>query len=134
MSKITTIEGIGPILAEKLTGANVDSVDELLEKGGTARGRREISAATGLSETLLLRFVNHADLMRIKGVGGEYAELLEAAGVDTVPELAQRNPTNLADKMASVNEAKRLVRQVPSESTVEGWVEQARALDRAVHH
>jgi predicted flap endonuclease-1-like 5' DNA nuclease len=112
----------------------VRSVEHLLERGGTPAGRREIAEASGVSPKLVLEWVNHADLMRVKGVGSEYANLLEAAGVDSVPELAQRNPATLAAKLAEINEAKRLVRQLPREAQVQQWVSEAKALPRAVHH
>jgi len=134
MSKLETIEGIGPALCQKLEAAGVGSCENLLEAGGTRNGRADIAAKTGISEAQILKFVNHADLMRIKGVGGEYSELLEAAGVDSVPELAQRNAANLMTKMTSVNETKQLVRALPSETQLEGWIKDAAGLSKAVHH
>ncbi len=131
---LTDIEGIGPALAEKLKSAGVGSIARLLEKGATKKGRQELAAASGIGESLLLKFVNHADLMRIKGIGGEYAELLEASGVDTVPALARRNPENLHARMAEVNAEKKLVRSLPSVGQVTRWVEQAKALDRVVEY
>jgi predicted flap endonuclease-1-like 5' DNA nuclease len=134
MTKLTTIEGIGPALTEQLAGAGVNSVETLLETGGTKAGRAKIADASGLSEARILKLVNCADLMRIKGVGGEYSELLEAAGVDTVPELAQRNAKNLQESMEKLNVEKKLVRSVPSLKQVEGWVDQAKTLPRAIEH
>ena len=134
MTDLQVIEGIGPAYEEKLQGAGVNSVEDLLEQGATKSGRNKIVDDSGMSATLILKFVNHADLFRIKGVAGEYAELLEASGVDTVPELAQRNADNLAAKMAEVNEEKSLVRAVPSASTVSGWVDQAKELPRVITH
>ena len=134
MTALTDIEGIGPAIEQKLKGAGIDSCEELLEKGATSEGRNAIIEASGVSEKLVLKFVNHADLCRIKGVGGEYAELLEATGIDSVPELAQRNAENLAAKMAEVNESKKLVRSLPSANTVSGWVTQAKDLPRVVTH
>lgn len=134
MTALTTIEGIGPAIEEKLKSAGIDSCEELLEQGASAQGRKAIIEASGVSETLMLKFVNHADLCRIKGVGGEYAELLEASGVDSVPELAQRNADNLAQKMTEVNAEKSLVRSLPSAETVSGWVGQAKDLPRVVTH
>ena len=134
MTSLTTIEGIGPAYEEKLKSAGIDSCEELLEKGATAAGRAAIVEASGMDKSRILRFVNHADLCRIKGVGGEYSELLEAAGVDTVPELAQRNAENLATKMEEVNAEKKLVRAVPSAKQVTGWVEQAKSLPRVITH
>ena len=134
MTALTTVEGIGPAYEQKLKDAGVTSCEELLEKGASSGGRAEIVAASGIDKSRSLRFVNHADLCRVKGVGGEYAELLEASGVDSVPELAQRNADNLATKMADVNEEKHLVRVVPSAKTVSGWVSQAKELPKVVTH
>jgi predicted flap endonuclease-1-like 5' DNA nuclease len=132
MAKLTEIEGIGEAYAQKLQGAGVGTLDQLLEKGAAPTGRKEIAEKTGVSEKLILRWANMADLFRIKGVGEEYADLLEAAGVDTVPELAQRNVENLHKKLAEVNEAKNLVRRVPTEEEVGGWVGQAKQLPRVL--
>jgi predicted flap endonuclease-1-like 5' DNA nuclease len=112
----------------------VTQVAHLLEHGGTAAGREKLAATAGVSEKLVLEWVNHADLMRIDGVGSEYADLLEAAGVDSVPELATRNATNLAAALEKANAAKDLVRRVPSETVVAKWVAEAKTLPRAVHH
>ena len=134
MAKLTTVEGIGEVYAQKLKEAGIETTEALLEKGASRRGRREIAQQTGISETLILKWVNHVDLFRVKGIGEEYADLLEAAGVDTVPELAQRNPENLYRKLAEVNEAKKLVRQLPSQAQVADWVEQAKQLPRVITH
>lgn len=134
MAALTVIEGIGPKIEEQLQGAGVKSCEELLEKGATSKGRDAIVEGSGVSAKLVLKFVNAADLCRIKGVGGEYAELLEAAGVDTVPELAQRNAANLTAAMTKTNEEKKLVRALPSEKQVTEWVEQAKSLPKVVTH
>ena len=134
MAKLTDIEGVGPAYSQKLKKAGVSSTDALLNKGATAKGRQAIADKSGISGKRILRWVNHADLFRLDGVAGEYAELLEAAGVDTVPELAQRNAENLCQKLAEVNEAKKLVRVVPVQTQVEQWVEQAKNLPRIVTH
>jgi predicted flap endonuclease-1-like 5' DNA nuclease len=134
MANIVDIEGIGPAYGEKLSAHGITTTDRLLEAGASKKGREELAAGTGISESLILEWVNHADLYRIKGVGSEYADLLEAAGVDTVPELAQRNSSNLAVRLAEVNEAKSLVRRVPTESEVEDWISQAKALDQVITH
>lgn len=134
MAKLETIEGIGPALSEKLSEAGVGSCEKLLEAGGTKKGRSELAEKSGISESQLLKFVNHADLMRIKGIGGEYSELLECAGVDTVPELGQRNAANLSAKIEDINVEKKLVRSTPSESQVQDWINQAKDLPKAVHH
>jgi predicted flap endonuclease-1-like 5' DNA nuclease len=104
----------------------------LLEKGATPKGRKKIAEKAGISEKLILEWVNHADLFRVRGVGEEYADLLEEAGVDTVPELAQRKPENLYQKLREVNQAKKLVRRPPSQAEVSSWVKQAKELDRVV--
>ncbi len=134
MAKLTDIEGVGPVYAQKLKTAGVSTTDALLKKGATPKGRQAIADKSGISGKLILRWVNHADLFRLDGVAGEYAELLEAAGVDTVPELAQRNAENLFQKLVEVNEANKLVRVVPVQTQVEKWVEQAKNLPRIVTH
>ena len=132
MAKLTKVEGIGEVYAQKLQEAGIMTTDALLEQGATPKGREKIAEKTGISGKLILEWANHADLFRIKGVGEEYADLLEAAGVDTVPELAQRNPENLYRKLLKVNEKKERVRQVPSQTQVQGWVEQAQSLPRVI--
>ena len=134
MAKLTTIEGIGVTLERKLKKGGIGSTDSLLKKGATKKGRVEIATACKIDEGRVLKFVNHADLMRVKGVGGEYAEILEAAGVDSIPELSRRKPANLAGKMAEVNKKKKLVRAVPTEKRVTDWVKQAGKLGRVVGH
>lgn len=134
MANIKDIEGIGPAFAAKLEEAGIKTDDALLKAGASKNGREEIAEKSGISEKQILEWVNRADLARIKGVGSEYADLLEASGVDSVPELAQRNAANLHAKMTEVNEAKSLVRRVPTENEVEDWVEQAKGLDRVVTH
>ena len=132
MAKLIEIEGIGPAYAAKLEGVGVNSVEKLLEKGASKKGRETLAEKSGISEKRILEWVNRADLARIKGVGSEYADLLEAAGVDTVPELAQRKPENLAAKMAEISKQKDLTRKVPSAKEVADWVEQAKKLPRIV--
>ena len=134
MAKIEDIEGIGPTYAKKLVAAGIKITDELLDAGATANGREELSEKTGISETLILEWVNLSDLMRIMGVGEEYSDLLEEAGVDTVVELAQRNPDNLCAKILEINEDKKLVRRPPTLENVKSWVEQAKKLPRKVEH
>lgn len=126
--KIDEIEGIGPAKKEALAKASIGTTDQLLEACKDPAGRKDTAETTGLTEKELLKFANMADLMRIKGVGEEYSELLEAAGVDTVKELKMRRADNLTAKMEEVNQAKKLVRSTPSESVVAGWVEQAKEL------
>ncbi|GAB1268043.1 hypothetical protein NBRC116493_12960 [Aurantivibrio infirmus] len=134
MSKIEDIEGIGPAYAEKLGNAGIKTIEGLLKEGAEKSGRKSIAEKSGISDTLILNWVNKADLCRINGVSTQYADLLEEAGVDTVPELAQRNAANLTEKMKEVNDAKNLVRKVPSLSDVEKWVNQAKDLPRAVNY
>lgn len=134
MAKVSEIEGVGPAYAEKLSAAGVDTVEALLERGAAKKGRAELAEATGISESSILRWVNHADLMRIDGIGPQFSELLEAAGVDTVAELAQRNAANLATKLAEVNEVKNLTGRVPSESQVQKMIDEAKSLGKLVTH
>ncbi len=134
MAKLDYVEGIGPVYAEKLAGMGIKTTASLLKKGATPKGRKEIAAAADISESLILEWVNHADLFRIKGVGSEYADLLEEAGVDTVPELARRNPDNLYEAMLAANAEKKLVRQMPSRRQVADWVAQAKALPRVIEY
>jgi len=132
MADLTTVEGIGEAYVKKLKEAGFGSTKAFQEHGATPKGRKEIAEKTGISEKLILRWVNHVDLFRIKGIAGEYAELLEAAGVDTVPELAQRKPENLHPKLVETNTAKKLVRQVPTRPQVDEWIAQAKQLPRIV--
>jgi len=134
MANLLRVEGIGEVYAQKLSDAGIKTTNALLKQGATSKGRKEIAENSGISETLILEWVNHVDLFRIKGVFEEYADLLEEAGVDTVKELAQRNPANLYKKLVEVNEQKKLVRQLPGKSQVESWVAQAKQLDRAVFY
>lgn len=131
---IAEIEGIGETYAAKLTEAGIKTTDEFLEQCATPKGRKDVESKTGISGALILTWTNRADLMRIKGIGKQFSELLEAAGVDTVKELRQRRPDNLTAKMAEVNEAKKLSRTTPSESQVTEWIEQAKTLDAMVSH
>jgi predicted flap endonuclease-1-like 5' DNA nuclease len=134
MAKIEEIEGIGPAYAEKLALAGVKTPEELLDQGASAAGRKKLCESTGISSSLILRWVNHADLFRITGIGPQYAELLEAAGVDSVAELAQRVPANLHAKLVEVQEQKNLTGRAPAESFVVDWVEQAKQLPKRVTH
>ena len=130
MTHLTTIEGIGEVYSGQLSAAGISTTEDLLEKAATPAGRQAIEEETGISDKLILRWANMADLFRIKGVSEEYADLLEACGVDTVPELAQRNPENLYQALTQTNEEKQLVRGVPGESQVTDWVSQAKELPR----
>jgi predicted flap endonuclease-1-like 5' DNA nuclease len=132
MAKLTRVEGIGGVYAQKLEEAGVATTQALLEQGATPRGRQELAEKAGVSPKLILEWVNHVDLFRIKGVGEEYADLLEEAGVDTVPELAQRNPENLYQKLLAVNREKKLVRRPPAQAQVNDWVGQAQNLPRVI--
>jgi predicted flap endonuclease-1-like 5' DNA nuclease len=132
MAKLINIEGIGEVYVAKLEGAGLTTTEGLLEAGATPEGRKELAEKTGISGKLILEWVNHADLFRIKGVGEEYSDLLEEAGVDTIPELAQRNPENLYAKLREVNEEKEIVRRLPAKSQVANWVAQSKGLPRAI--
>lgn len=134
MAKIADIEGIGPKNAARLQEAGVSTTGALLAKGGDPQGRKQLAQKSGISEKQILEWVNRADLTRIKGVGSEYADLLECCGVDTVPELKNRSAGNLYKKMVDVNSQKKLVRKLPTESQVADWVTQAKSLPRAVHY
>jgi len=134
MAKLEYVEGIGETYADKLRAAGVTTTDKLLEMGSTPKGREEIAEKAGIPEKLILEWVNAVDLFRINGVGQEYADLLEEAGVDTVPELAQRKPENLSAKMMEVTTAKKLVRAMPTEAQVADWVAQAKQLPRIVKY
>lgn len=130
MTKLQTIEGIGDTYAEKLEQAGIASLEALLEQCKTPKGRADLAERSGINDKLVLKWANRADLFRVKGIGEEYGDLLEIAGVDTVPELAQRNAENLYNKMAEVNAERNLVRRLPSQNQVADWVEQAKQLPR----
>lgn len=125
---IATIEGIGPAYAEKLKGAGIKTTADLLDKAKDPKGRKAVAATTGITETLVLKWANMADLLRVPGVGEEYSELLEAAGVDTVKELRTRNAANLTKAMQEANAKRKLVRALPSEKVVTKWVAAAKEL------
>ena len=132
--KIDEIEGIGPAYGEKLGSAGIGTTDDLLTHCCDSSGRKKMAEQTGLSEKSILEWTNMADLMRVSGIGRQYAELLEAAGVDTIKELRNRNAENLAEKMAEVNEQKKLTRAVPAAAQVAKWVEQAKSLEPMISH
>jgi len=129
---IIKIEGIGEVYRKKLYAIDINTTNALLKAGKTKKGRQALAEKSGISETLILEWVNLADLMRIKGVGEEYSDLLEEAGVDTVKELRNRNPENLHQAMLETNEKKKLVRRPPSLSEVQSWVSQAKELPPVV--
>lgn len=132
--KIEEIEGIGPAFKEKLGGANINSTDDLLASCADPKGRKATSEKTGIGDGQLLKWANMADMMRISGIGPQYAELLEASGVDTVKELQHRNAENLAAKMSEVNAAKKLAKTSPAVSTIEGWIGQAKGMPPKISH
>jgi hypothetical protein len=134
MTKLAEVEGIDAVYSAKLEGIGIGSTEQLLETGATKQGRADLAARSQISEKLILEWVNHADLMRIHGVRSEYSDLLEAAGVDTVPELAQRDAANLTATMLELNEQKHLVRRTPTESEVAAWIAEAKKLPRIVTH
>ena len=131
---IIDVEGIGPTYAAQLEAVGVKTVDDLLERGASAKGREELEEKSGIGHALILKWVNRVDLYRINGVGSEYSDLLEVAGVDTVPELAQRNPANLTETLAEANAVRNLVRKLPNVDQVTDWVEQAKKLPRVVQY
>ena len=134
MGSIDTIEGIGPKLATKMRKAGIRTTEALLKKGDSRRGRNEISGVTGIDSKMILEWVNRADLMRVKGIGEEYSDLLEAAGVDTVKELRNRRASNLLKRMVDANKKRKLVRRLPTEAMVERWVAQAKELPPVVRY
>ena len=127
--KIEEIEGIGSVYAEKLETVGIKTTEELLDRAETKKGREKLAEETGISEKLILKWANHADLFRIKGIAGQFAELLEAAGVDTVKELRHRVPANLYAKLVEVNEARNLCNRVPAESEIARMVDQAKEME-----
>ena len=134
MATVTTIEGIGAATARKLKKVGIGSTEKLLDMCCEPQGRERIAREARIDERKLLRLVNHADLMRVKGVGGEFAELLEASGVDSIPELARRDAGNLVAKLHEVNDAKKITRRLPSDEQVVGWIKAAGRLEPMVSH
>ncbi|MGZ8563581.1 MAG: DUF4332 domain-containing protein [Candidatus Limnocylindria bacterium] len=132
--KIEDVEGVGPAYAVKLQAAGVTTTDDLLAVGGKRKGREDLAAKTGISEKQILEWTNHADLMRIDGVGSEYSDLLEAAGVDSPAELAQRNASSLATTFGELDAARNTVRRSPSQAVIEGWIAQAKKMEKMVEH
>lgn len=134
MTSIIKIEGIGKVYAEKLVAAGIKTTEKLLEVGCKAKAREELASKTSIPVKSILEWVNRADLMRIKGVGEEYSDLLEVTGIDTVVELANRKPENLHLKLVETNKEKKLVRQLPGLKQVQSWVEEAKKLPRKVEY
>jgi predicted flap endonuclease-1-like 5' DNA nuclease len=134
MPAIIDVEGIGSKYAEKLKAVGIRTTDKLLKVGATPKGRKELEEKSGIGHELILKWVNNADLYRIKGVGSEYAELLEAAGVDTVVELAKRVPQHVVDAMAEANKKRKMVRRLPVLKEVTKWVDQAKKLPRVISY
>jgi predicted flap endonuclease-1-like 5' DNA nuclease len=132
--KIVEVEGIGPAYTEKLTAYGITTTQGYLQQCATPRGRQELAAKTGISSKFILEWANHIDLMRIQGIGPQWAELLEAADVNTVREMALRNPKNLLKTMTELNESKKLVRQLPTLAQLEDWIEQAKELPRILDY
>ncbi|MGG9960109.1 DUF4332 domain-containing protein [Ferruginibacter sp. SUN106] len=131
---IIDIEGIGPVFEAKLKAAGVNTTNDLLAQGGTKAGRKELAENTGIDEVKILTWVNHSDLHRIDGIAGQISELMEAAGVDTIKELATRNAANLAAKMQEVNDIKNLSGRVPSAEQLQKMIDQAKTLEQKVFH
>ncbi len=134
MASIEQISGIGPTYGERLRSLGIRTKEALLKAGATPQGRQELAEKVGVSADTILKWVNRADLMRITGIGEQYSDLLEAAGVDTVVELARRNPENLYQKLVEVNAEKGLVRRLPNPAMVADWIEKAKGLERAVSY
>jgi predicted flap endonuclease-1-like 5' DNA nuclease len=134
MPKLNYVEGIGPSFETKLNAVGIKTTGGLLKIASTKKGRKTLASQTEISEKMILEWTNHCDLLRIKGVGAEYADLLEAAGVDTVPELANRNAQNLLKQLTEVNITKKLVRQLPTIKMVELWIGQAKTLPRIIEY
>ena len=130
--KIIDIQGVGEVYAEKLIAAGIETIDQLLEKGKTPKGRKDLEDATGITGKLILTWVNHADLCRIKEIGPQFSELLEAAGVDTVKELSHRNAANLVKTMNEVNEKEHRTKRVPTEIEIQRMIDQAKELPAVV--
>jgi len=131
---IIDVEGIGPVYAEQLAVVGVKTTDDLLERGAKPKGREDLETTTGIGHALILKWVNRVDLYRLKGVGSEYSDLLEIAGVDSPAELAHRNSANLVETMAEANAARSLVRRLPTLEEVTGWIEQSKSLPKVVEH
>ena len=134
MPTITAIEGIGEAVAVKFRAAGVRTTEALLERGGTPQGRKELAKMTGFSEKVILEWVNRADMFRVRGIGSQYSDLLEAAGVDTVRELATRKADALLESLAKVNAAKNKVNKIPGLNRVKGWIQNAKSLKRGVEY
>ena len=134
MARIAEIKGVSAVYAEKLGSANLKTTEDFLAAAATPEARKALAEAIGISPNTLLEWANRADLHRVKGIGEQYSDLLEAAGVDTVPELAQRRPDNLVKKLIEINEVNKLVQKLPTESQVADWVNQAKALPRMLHY
>ena len=132
MTSLIKVEGIGKVYAGQLRKVGITTTEGLLERGSTPKGRQEIAVQSSISENLILEWVNRSDLFRVRGIGEEYSDLLESAGVDTVVELAQRNPQNLYETLVKVNRDKKLVRKLPTAAQVAAWVIHAKELPRAV--
>ena len=132
--KIENVEGIGQVFGKQLRDVGIKDTDSLLAATGTPGQRKKLAEESGISAKRILKFANMVDLYRVDGIGSEYSELLEASGVDTVPELARRNPANLTKALAMANETKKLTRRVPGEVEVTKWIEQAKKLPRALFY
>lgn len=129
VNKLIDVEGIGPVYAEKLKSAGAETTKDLLKLAKTPKARKKLAMATGIGEALILKWANHADLMRIKGIGGEYAELLEKVGVDTVKELAKRNADNLNEAVEKFDlTMSPIVRRKPGKNDIHAWIRQAKRL------
>ena len=134
MAKIKAIEGVGEVYAEKLMEAGIETTEKLLEVAADKKSRSKLAKDTGISEKLILTWVNHCDLYRVKGIGPQYAEILELAGIDSVPELARRNAASVLEKMKEVNATRPVVRGLPAQKQIENWILRAKDLPKVVKH
>ncbi len=134
MKNLTEIEGVGEAYQHKLNDAGIKSCEQLLDSCSSPKARKQIAQKTGINEAMLLKWLNNADLFRVKGIGQEYADLLESAGVDTVPELAQRNSANLFKALGEINAEKKLVRKMPTQKQLQDWISQAKELPRMINY
>jgi len=134
MAKINAIEGVGEAYEAKLKEAGIDTTEKLLEVAADKKGRTKLAKETGISEKLLLTWVNHCDLYRVKGIGPQYAEILELAGIDSVPELAKRDAASVLEKMREVNANRPVTRGLPAQKQIENWILRAKDLPKVVKH
>lgn len=134
MTKLSEIEGLDESMEQKLKSVGISTEEELVAASATVKDRAELSKKINVTEKIILKWANRADLARVKGIGTEFADLLEAAGVDTIPELAQRKAENLLAKLTEVNDEYHFVKRLPTEKQLEDWITQAKNLPRVIHY